>query len=136
MIIETNRLVLRAWLDKDIESFYRIHQDSKMMKFLSGPTTYSETEQFVNRAMRQIKVFGFGRFACEYKENRELIGFIGLNIPLFEASFTPCVELGFRIAPEYWGLGLATEGAKSVLKYAFEQIKLSEVISYTHENNV
>ncbi len=56
------------------------------------------------------------------------LGFIGLNIPGFEAEFTPCVEIGWRLTSKYWGQGLATEGAKAMIKLEFEKFSLTEII--------
>ena len=63
-------------------------------------------------------------------------GFVGLARPRFEAHFTPCVEIGWRLASAYWGKGYATEAARAVLAYAFTILKLDEVVSFTVPENV
>ena len=59
------------------------------------------------------------------------IGYIGLAIPSFEAKFTPCVEIGWRLAAEHWNQGLATEGARAVVRHAFENLGIPELLSFT-----
>jgi len=72
----------------------------------------------------------------ELKSTGEMIGFCGLFIPSFQAHFTPAVEIGWRLAAHQWNLGYATEAAKAVLKYAFETLKLKEIVSFTAVDNV
>ena len=79
---------------------------------------------------------GFGGWAAELRESNEFIGFIGLAVPRFEAAFTPCVEIGWRLAGEQWGRGLATEGALAAMLHAFEELKLSSLVSFTVPANV
>jgi ribosomal-protein-alanine N-acetyltransferase len=64
------------------------------------------------------------------------MGFIGLNVPSFTAHFTPCVEIGWRLASDYWGFGYATEGARAVLAVAFGELRLREVVALTFHLNV
>jgi RimJ/RimL family protein N-acetyltransferase len=56
---------------------------------------------------------------------------VGLAVPSFEASFTPCVEIGWRLARSCWNLGYATEGARAVVAFAFETLRLAELVSFT-----
>jgi RimJ/RimL family protein N-acetyltransferase len=64
------------------------------------------------------------------------IGFVGLSVPRFEAHFTPCVEIGWRLAYEYWGRGYATEAARAVLDFGFQQLALREIVSFTTTANL
>jgi len=57
-------------------------------------------------------------------------------VPAFETSFTPCVEIGWRLARPWWGQGLATEGARAALAYGFERLGLPEIVSFTVPGNV
>lgn len=134
-LIETERLILRPWTEDDIPIFLSIHQNPSMMQYLAGPRTIEESSAFILKSQRQIQVFGYGRWACEFKKNKALIGFIGLGIPLFDSHFTPAVELGFRIDVSYWGQGLAVEGGKAALNEAFKKHNLNEVVSYANCNN-
>ena len=63
------------------------------------------------------------------------VGFVGLAIPRFEAHFTPCVEIGWRVASEYWNRGYASEAARAVLAFGFETLQLEEIVSFTVPGN-
>jgi RimJ/RimL family protein N-acetyltransferase len=69
--------------------------------------------------------------AVELRRDGSFIGFIGLNVPSFEAPFTLCVEIGWRLAADCWGQGLATEGAHAIVRYGFETLGLDELVSFT-----
>lgn len=79
---------------------------------------------------------GFGLYAAELRVTGEFIGFIGLSVPDFQARFTPCVEIGWRLAFQHWNRGLATEGARIVVHYGFEALMLNEIFSFTVPSNV
>ncbi len=78
----------------------------------------------------------FGLWAAELRDSGEFIGFIGLSRPNFDAHFTPCVEVGWRLARRFWGYGYAPEGAAAVLEFGFNQTMLDEIISMTSTINV
>jgi RimJ/RimL family protein N-acetyltransferase len=67
----------------------------------------------------------------ELRRDHSFIGFIGLAIPSFHAHFTPCVEIGWRLSADFWGQGLATEGARQMVSYAFEKVGLDALVSFT-----
>ena len=94
--IETERLVLRRWNQNDAEVFAAINQDEKVIEFLRGAMSLKDCQEFIAETNRRIEKFGFGLWAAEVKEAKELIGFVGLHIPDFESHFTPCVEIGFE----------------------------------------
>ena len=75
-------------------------------------------------------------YAVELKESGEFIGFIGLSIPRRPLPFSPCVEIGWRLARRFWGHGYATEGARASLTVGFEQLGLPEVVSFTALDNL
>lgn len=135
-MIETPRLILRTWHEEDAEIFAEINQDPKVIRFLRGPMTLDEAKEFIKFCNQSIQVNGYSLLATTLKQTNELIGFIGLNIPGFEAEFTPCVEIGWRLASKYWGQGLATEGAKAMLKLGFEKFSLNEIIAFTATDNI
>jgi RimJ/RimL family protein N-acetyltransferase len=137
MLLKTERLILREWTSADRAPFARMNADPRVMEFLTGTITREESDRLVTeRVEAHFREHGFGLCAAELAENHEFIGFIGLAVPAFEASFTPCVEIGWRLAAEYWGRGLATEGAREILRYAFEERGLAELVSFAAEGNV
>ncbi len=132
---ETKRLILRNWIDTDIPEFIKMNQDPKVMEFFPGPYSPEETIQSINNFKRSIEGHGYGMFACELKEDGQFIGFVGLLYRDFEASFTPCVEIGWRIAHKHWGKGLAVEAAYKCLEIGFNEFDLDEIISFTASIN-
>jgi RimJ/RimL family protein N-acetyltransferase len=135
-MLESERLLLREWRDEDREPFARMNADPRVMEFFPATLTAAETDAMLERVHAHLARHGFGWWAAELKETGAFIGFIGLAVPYFEAHFTPCVEIGWRLSPEYWGRGLATEGAQAALRYGFEQLGLREIVSFTSTQNV
>jgi RimJ/RimL family protein N-acetyltransferase len=85
----------------------------------------------VDRIEEHLRAKGFGLYAAELRSEGRFVGYIGLHTPTFKAHFTPCVEIGWRLAGDVWGQGLATEGARAVAHHAFENLRLSEIVSFT-----
>jgi RimJ/RimL family protein N-acetyltransferase len=135
-MLETERLLLRDWRSQDREPFARMNADPRVMEFFPATLPAAETDAGLERVRAHLARHGFGWWAAELKESGAFIGFIGLAVPYFEAHFTPCVEIGWRLAAEYWGRGLATEGARAALRYGFEELGLSEIVSFTTVTNV
>ncbi len=129
--IETEHLILREWQPEDLPPFAAINQDPQVMQFLRKPLTPSETAAMVEKIQRHFQQHGFGLFACVLKETSTCIGYVGLNVPDFEAHFTPCVEIGWRLSSRVWGKGYATEAALAVLEFGFTQCRLQEIVSFT-----
>jgi len=130
-MLETHRLLLRRWRDSDREPFAALNSDPRVMRFFPAALSRAESDHAVDRIETHFENQGFGLFAAELRESGAFIGFIGLWTPDFEAHFTPCVEIGWRLAAAYWNQGLATEGAKAVLDHAFDSLRLAEVVSFT-----
>jgi len=85
----------------------------------------------IERIEKHFSQHGFGLWAIEIQESGELAGFTGIHYPSFEAHFTPCVEIGWRLANAFWGRGFATEAARAALAYGFLQANLLEIVSFT-----
>lgn len=134
--LNTERLLLRRWCDTDRQPFARMNQDAAVMEYFPALLSPAETELAVNRIEAHFAQHGFGLWAAEYRGSGEFIGYVGLAVPQFQAAFTPCVEIGWRLAPEYWGRGLATEGALTVVRHGFENLKLEEIVSFTVPENI
>ncbi|MBE9041087.1 GNAT family N-acetyltransferase [Oscillatoriales cyanobacterium LEGE 11467] len=129
--IQTSRLILRRWQESDRAPFAQLNADPRVMEYMPGLLSADENNDLVDRIENDFRDRGFGWFAVELASTQTFIGFIGLSVPRFEASFTPCVEIGWRLAFDYWGNGYATEGAASVLNYGFTQLQLPQVVSFT-----
>ncbi|MDF2721581.1 MAG: family N-acetyltransferase [Paenibacillus sp.] len=133
--VETSRLQLRDWEETDLESFCRLNADEQVMRYFPKTLTAEETTAFYNSIVAEFKQCGFGLYAVEVKEHNEFIGFIGFHRATFEADFTPCIEIGWRLKKEAWGKGYATEGAAACLQYGFNELGLDDVYSFTAELN-
>ena len=135
-MLETGRLFLREWRDEDREPFARMNADPRVMEFFAATLTAAQTDAMLERVQAHLDRHGFGWWPAELKATGAFVGFIGLAVPYFEAHFTPCVEVGWRLAAEHWGRGLATEGARAALRYGFEELGLREIVSFTVPANV
>ena len=101
------------------------------MEYFLKPLSREESDAMAARIEANLAQRGFGLWAVEIPTVTPFAGFIGLSIPSFPAHFTPCVEIGWRLAAEFWGRGYATEGARAVLDLAFTKLRMVEVVSFT-----
>jgi RimJ/RimL family protein N-acetyltransferase len=136
LLIETERLLLRHWKEEDREPFRDMNADPRVMEFMPQCLTSQESDSLFQRINEHLRKCGFGLFAAELREKGSFIGYVGLAVPTFEAHFTPCVEIGWRFSLDHWGRGLATEGARAVAKYAFGELALEELVSFTVPANI
>lgn len=134
-LLETKQLILREWKDSDLPIFIKMGQDPEVMRFFPALLSEDEARSLVAKIRDHFTKNGFGLFAVELKENQEFIGFVGLNIPTFEAHFTPAVEIGWRLSSKHFGKGYATQAAQEVLRFAFEELQLKEIVSFTAFSN-
>jgi RimJ/RimL family protein N-acetyltransferase len=134
--LATSRLVLRDWQTPDRDPFVAMNADPRVMRYFLSTLTAQETDALMDRNRAHFDRYGFGLWAAAIQATGEFAGFIGLAVPTFEAHFTPCVEIGWRLAPRFWNQGLATEGAAAVLRFAFETLGLTEVVSFTSAMNL
>lgn len=132
---ETERLYLRQWKSSDRVPFAALNSDTRVMEFFPAPLTRCESDAMADRCQSLIEERGWGFWAAESKATQEFIGFVGLHIPSAELPFSPCVEIGWRLAFHYWGKGLATEAARGALRVGFESLGLPEVVSFTTIRN-
>lgn len=129
--LETERLIMRQWSESDRVVFARLNADADVMAFLPAVLNKSESDTLADRIEALIDGRGWGLWALELKQSQQFIGFVGLHEPTYELPVTPCVEIGWRLAREYWGKGYATEAANVALEFAFKTLALNEVYSFT-----
>jgi RimJ/RimL family protein N-acetyltransferase len=129
--LTTDRLILRRWQASDRIPFAGLNRDPQVMEHFPNRLTRMQSDLFIDRVEAHFEQHGFGLWAAELRGSRTFIGFIGLSVPHFEAPFMPCVEIGWRLGAAHWGKGLATEGARAVVCYAFEFLKLPSIVSFT-----
>ena len=133
---ETERLRLRQWKPSDREPFAALNSDPRVMEFFPSPLARSDSDAMANRCQLLMEERGWGFWATESKATRALMGFVGLHIPAPELPFSPCVEVGWRLAFQYWGKGYATEAARAALDVGFELLRLPEIVSFCAIHNV
>jgi RimJ/RimL family protein N-acetyltransferase len=133
--LTTERLLLRRWRDEDLPPFAALNADPLVMEYFPAVLSREESDARATGIRRHFEERGFGLWAVEIWGVTPFAGFIGLSVPRFEAEFTPCVEIGWRLAAKYWGQGLATEGAQAALAFGFEELGLAEIMSFTVPQN-
>jgi RimJ/RimL family protein N-acetyltransferase len=129
--LRTPRLVLRQWRDSDLAPFAKLNADPEVMHHFPSVLTRPESDALALGARALIASRGWGLWAVEVVDGAPFIGFVGLSQPRFEAHFTPAVEIGWRLASGHWGRGYATEGARAAIAFAFEELGLEEIVSFT-----
>jgi len=134
-MLTTDRIILRQWRSEDREPFAAINADPEVMRFFDQPRTCAESDATADRLEAHIDEHGFGFWAAELRETGEFVGFVGVEYVPPELSFSPAVEIGWRIDKRFWGKGLAPEGARACLLFAFSKLQLDEVVSFTAELN-
>ncbi len=134
--LETERLILREWREEDFPHFARINADPLIMEYMPRVLPPKDSDKLAKRFIKHIKKHGYGMYALERKEDGAFMGTVGLNNVEFKAHFTPAVEIAWRLDYEFWGSGYATEAAKCIFKYGFEDLKLDEIVAFTVHDNV
>ena len=134
--LETERLLLRRWRERDRDAFAALNADPEVMEHFPSVLSAEESGQLLRRIDRHFEEFGFGLWAVEIKWAKRFIGFCGLAVPTFQTHFTPAVEIGWRFAKDQWGSGYATEAAKVVLDFGFEKADLEQILSWTIPANL
>ncbi len=135
--LRTDRLVLRPWCDEDLIPWAALNADPETMRYFPAPLTRSQSDRFVESMRRSLAHDGFCIWAVELVDDPRrpgaagFVGAVGLLRPRFEAHFTPCVEVGWRLARAHWGCGYATEAARAALDLGFGDLGLDEIVSFT-----
>jgi len=129
--VKTPRLYLRQWRESDRAPFAALNADPVVMRFFASTQSPEASDRSIDMWRNELDERGWSNWAVESLASGAFLGFIGLSIPKRALPFMPCVEVGYRLAKEYWGQGYATEGAKAALEVAFTQLALSEVVSFT-----
>ncbi len=135
IVIETDRLILRSWcIDKDFEVAKRLCQDPEILKTFLKPLSDTQVKQFLKQERRDIKVNGFGRYACVLKETGQVVGMVGLLHSEWIPTL-PWITLGYRMLPEHQRHGYTQEALKAVIQHGFEQCGLYEIGCYIDYRN-
>lgn len=133
--LQTERLILRRWASGDRKPFADMNSDPEVMKHFPAVLSRQESDELADRIEDHFVTRGFGLWAVEIPNLASFAGYVGLAVPRFEARFTPCVEIGWRLARAYWEHGYATEAATAALAFGFDELRLDEIVSFTVPGN-
>lgn len=135
-IIQTARLDLRLWQPDDVAPFVRLNADPLVTEFLPGPVSPDEARALFARQNALYEQHGTCYFAATLRETSELVGFVGVKHVAGDLPFAPCCDIGWRFGSQWWGRGLATEGALAALRHGFDTLGLEEIVSFTVPANL
>lgn len=133
-VLHGPRVRLRAWQAGDRARFAQLNADPVAMEFFPSTLPRAESDAMIDRMQAAIEQRGWGFWCLEI--DGLCAGFTGLSVPTFDAPFMPAIEIGWRMLPEYWGRGLATEAARLALAYGFDVLEASEIVAFTVPSNV
>lgn len=128
-LFTSQRLGFRTWRNDDIDAMAVINADPEVMRYFPNTQDREQTASFVARMQGMYEERGYCYFALETLEDGRFIGFTGLMWQDYGTSFSPCTDIGWRLATSAWGMGYATEAAKRCLQYAFKELKLETVVA-------
>ena len=134
--LDTPRLKLRRWRDSDRAPFAALNQDPRVMEHFPAPIPQERSDASVDAFIAGFAERGWSNWAVERRDTGEFIGFAGLSIPTRQFPFSPCVEIGWRLAHAHWGHGFASEAARAALEAGFTRIGLDEIVSMTALTNL
>jgi RimJ/RimL family protein N-acetyltransferase len=141
-VLTTARLLLRGWSDDDREPFARLNGDARVMRYFPGMLDRAQSDAMVDRLQEHEAVHGYTLWVVEVVTSARgastFAGFTGLVRPTREMPFAhdePLVEVGWRLLPAWWGLGIATEAARASLAHGFDEAGLREIVSFTVPSN-
>jgi len=132
-VLETPRLVLRAFTLADVDAMYQLMTVPEVIRYVGNKPARSKQDTLdylQQHPLRDYQLYGYGRFACVWKETGQVIGFSGIKY-LEEIQET---ELGYRFLPEFWRKGLATEAGLAVTDFA-KSLGLSRLVAVIHPEN-
>ncbi len=136
LTLRTERLLLRPWRDDDEAPFADLNADPTVMEHFPSTLTRDESDLLVERIGVRYAETGLYLWAVEVPGWQPFIGFVGLSAPTFDTAFTPCVEVGWRLARTAWGQGYATEAARTAVADGFGRLRLDEIVSFTTTTNL
>lgn len=129
--LTTKRLILRQWTDLDLAPFAALNADKDVMEFFPSVMSKEESDSLAKMIRSELERELYGLWAVDVEG--KFAGFVGLHKQPF---IQPEIEIGWRLAKEFWGKGYATEAARRVLDYAFNDLKLEGLSSFTVPHNL
>jgi RimJ/RimL family protein N-acetyltransferase len=134
--LQTPRLRLRQWRESDRAPFAAMNADPVVMEFFPALQSRAASDASIDAWQAQFAERGWSNWAIEVLATHHFIGFVGLSVPKRLFPFSPCVEVGWRLAREHWGQGFAAEAGREAIRAGFEHFALDEIVSFTSMLNV
>lgn len=132
----TQRTQLRPFTERDKPLIRSLCANPSVMRFFPSPLDDEASDALLARILTHQERHGFNLWAAEERNSSRFMGFVGLSCVSFIAPFTPCIEIGWRFLPQFWGKGLACEAARSVLCYGFSVLNIPEIVAFTAISNL
>jgi RimJ/RimL family protein N-acetyltransferase len=136
VVLTTPRLVLRPFTDVDLDPFYELNAHPRVVELLGSAPSRADCEAEVARANVELEREGWGAWAVEERDGAPFVGLVGLHRVGDSLPCAPAVEVAWRLHPDYWGHGYATEAAWAALRHGFDAGGLDEIIAFTTTRNV
>lgn len=136
VVIQTARLRLRPWREEDKSPLRELNADPRVMACFPSPLSASQSDALAERCQKLIEAQGWGFWAVECSTTQAFIGLVGLHAQPNALPFSPCVEIGWRLAYRYWGRGYASEAATGALRFGFDSLQLEEIVAFTAIGNL
>lgn len=133
-ILETERLVLREYVQSDFDALYAILSDPETMRHYPKPYDKDGTQRWLNWSFENYRKYGFGLWAIELKESGAFIGDCGITMQPIDGSWLP--EIGYHVNKHHWRRGYAKEAARAVRDWCFTHTDFDAVYSYMTASNV
>jgi [ribosomal protein S5]-alanine N-acetyltransferase len=133
-VISTRRLLLRRFVTADAILLNAVFGDPDVMRYGIGPQSEAWVRRWIDQRIAEYEPQGFGVWAIVLKELDRVIGYCGLT-RFDDVNGSPEIELGYRLAKEFWGRGLGTEAATAVREFAIQQLGLPRVVSLVDPAN-
>jgi RimJ/RimL family protein N-acetyltransferase len=136
--LHAERLLMRQWRESDLEPFAELNADAEVMRHFPSTLSRSASDDLARRLEEAIVRRGWGFWALELADGAQagrFAGFTGLSVPSWDAPFTPCVEIGWRLPRGAWGRGYASEAARGALDFGFAELGLAEIVAFTTTAN-
>lgn len=135
-MIETGRLLLRRWENRDRPVFHAHCADPRVMEHLGPLQSREETDAALDRQNGYHDTLGYCFWAVERRDDAELLGFCGLKPGPEATPIEHGVEIGWRFGHAHWGQGYAREAAQASLDWARANLDDDRVWSITTPANV
>lgn len=129
--ITTERLVLRQWRTSDLPWFAALNADREVMRHFPTTLDRAQSDAVALRLAQHLDTHGYGPWAVEIPGVTPFAGFVGLMRVGFDVPFVPAVEIGWRLARDWWSKGYATEAAVAAARYAFDTLGMADLVSFT-----